>query len=236
MSNVIELAATAHSHKRQSCKGGRGNRSVLFMHMLTNHADLAADIATRGARWEQRAAEFAASGLVDGTGKGATAERCRMTWGSVRVSVAEAAAREAGQQAESLNALAAQSATAGQAAIAALLRDAAQASTPEARIAAAEAVARLMNGAGIVQQAAPVAAPVAAPAARLAPSAVQAATGTAGAAARLPVPPVAAAPQSHADVDAVFPEAAKIRAEVNAEADAERRRILRILQDTEVAN
>ncbi|SDE51373.1 hypothetical protein SAMN04487779_10473 [Belnapia rosea] len=223
MSNVIGFAASAVPAKRTICRGGPGNRSALFLHMLADHSALAEDIARRGAQWPERAAELAAAGVVDGGGKAPSAERCRMTWAAVRAHVAQSTARQAESHAARIT-------TASQAALATVLEVIANADTPEARAAAVAALSALTGGAGVVAMA-PAAVP--APAPRLPVSAAPMtapATSTPEAddlaerqrlRSLLLSKPVPVATNPHAYVDAAFPETAVMRAEAQAEADAE---------------
>jgi hypothetical protein len=162
MAKVIEGKAGASG--RPIYGGGRGNRSNLYLVMLADHSDLAADIAARGARWPERAAKFAAGGLVDGAGNPPSPETCRHTWLRVRKDMAAAAlAAEAAmlrgvEEAEAaevlarrqVEALASHVAAAAHAAMAALLAEVARAQSPADRATALDALLRLTGGAGVI--------------------------------------------------------------------------------------
>lgn len=69
------------------------SRSQLYQWMRQHHENLAAQFGKVRPNWAVLAAEFAALGIMDSTGKPATPERTRKTWWRVRADVQRAHAR-----------------------------------------------------------------------------------------------------------------------------------------------
>lgn len=69
------------------------SRSRLYQWMRQHHENLAAQFGKVRPNWTVLAAEFAALGIMDSTGKPATPERTRKTWWRVRADVQRAQAR-----------------------------------------------------------------------------------------------------------------------------------------------
>lgn len=69
------------------------SRSPLYQWMRRRHTKLADQLDGARPNWDALAAEFAAMGLTDSTGKPATGERARKTWWQVRHDLAAAETR-----------------------------------------------------------------------------------------------------------------------------------------------